>query len=127
MVRSCTLLIILWQLFVAVEIPLLPSRWRSCADDKPVKLTVELSASAHRNLLAYAEVLARETGQGAEPAKLIEPMLAWYGNGSRVCKNPSGNSSAINRQRITGCTAGINNPQISSQMLSARENGSLRQ
>ena len=28
-VRSCTLRIILWQLFVAVEILLLPSRWRS--------------------------------------------------------------------------------------------------
>ena len=33
-------------------------------DDKPVKLTVELSAAVHRALLAYAEVLARETGQG---------------------------------------------------------------
>ena len=33
------------------------------ADDKPVKLTVELPAAVHRDLLAYAEVLARETGQ----------------------------------------------------------------
>jgi hypothetical protein len=32
-------------------------------DDKPVKLTVELSADVHRDLLAYSEVLARETGQ----------------------------------------------------------------
>jgi hypothetical protein len=46
-------------------------------DDKPGKLSVELSAGVHRDLLAYAEVLARETGQGvAEPTKLIEPMLA---------------------------------------------------
>ena len=63
-VRSYMLLIILWQLFVAVEILLLPSRWRSCTDDKPVKLAIELSASVHRNLLACAEALARETGQG---------------------------------------------------------------
>jgi hypothetical protein len=48
-------------------------------DDKPVKLTVELSAAVHRDLLAYAEVLARETGQGiAEPTKPIAPMLARF-------------------------------------------------
>ena len=47
------------------------------ADDKPVKLTVELSAAVHRDLVAYGQVLARETGQGVvEPAKLIAPMLA---------------------------------------------------
>jgi hypothetical protein len=32
-------------------------------DDRPVKLTVELPGRLHRDLLAYAEVLARETGQ----------------------------------------------------------------
>ena len=32
-------------------------------DEKPVKLTVELPVGVHRDLLAYAEVLARETGQ----------------------------------------------------------------
>ena len=32
------------------------------ADDKPVKLTIELPALLHRDLVAYAEVLARETG-----------------------------------------------------------------
>ncbi len=46
------------------------------ADDRPVKLTVELPASLHRDLVAYGQVLARETGQSAvEPAKLIAPML----------------------------------------------------
>lgn len=45
-------------------------------DDKPVKLTVELPAQVHRDLLAYAQVLGRETGQSAiEPGKLIPPML----------------------------------------------------
>lgn len=45
------------------------------ADDKPVKVTVELPAIVHRDLAAYAEVLALETGRPAEPAKLIVPML----------------------------------------------------
>ncbi len=45
-------------------------------DDKPVKVTVELPAALHRDLVAYAEVLARETGQpAADPTKLIVPML----------------------------------------------------
>jgi hypothetical protein len=49
------------------------------ADDKPVRLTIELSAHVHRDLVAYAQVLARETGQAAiEPAKLIAPMLARF-------------------------------------------------
>lgn len=46
------------------------------ADDKPVKVTVELPADVHRNLVAYAEVLGRETGQPvSQPAKLIAPMV----------------------------------------------------
>jgi len=48
-------------------------------DDKPVKLTVELPAVVHRDLLAYVEVLARETGQPiADPSKLVAPMLARF-------------------------------------------------
>ncbi len=46
------------------------------ADDKPVRVTVELSAPLHRDLVAYAEVLARESGQPvSDPAKLIAPMV----------------------------------------------------
>lgn len=46
------------------------------ADDKPVKVTVELPATLHRDLVAYAEALARETGQSnADPVRLIVPML----------------------------------------------------
>jgi hypothetical protein len=45
-------------------------------DDKPVKLTVELPAPVHRDLIAYAKVLERETGQPIkDPAKLIAPMV----------------------------------------------------
>ena len=47
-------------------------------DDKPVKLTVELPADVHRNLVAYTELLAKETGQNHEPAKLVAPMLARF-------------------------------------------------
>jgi hypothetical protein len=48
-------------------------------DDKPVRLTVELPAALHCELVAYAEALGRETGQaGVEPAKLIGPMLARF-------------------------------------------------
>jgi hypothetical protein len=48
-------------------------------DDKPVKLTIELPATVHRDLVAYAAALAQETGQPAiEPAKLVAPMLARF-------------------------------------------------
>jgi hypothetical protein len=48
-------------------------------DQKPVKLTVELPAAVHRDLLAYAEALARESGQAiADPSKLVAPMLARF-------------------------------------------------
>jgi hypothetical protein len=49
------------------------------ADEKPVKLTVELPATVHRDLLAYAKALARETGQPiADPLKLVAPILARF-------------------------------------------------
>jgi hypothetical protein len=45
-------------------------------EDKPVKIALELPAPLHRDLVAYAELLGRETGQPIdEPAKLIAPML----------------------------------------------------
>jgi hypothetical protein len=47
-------------------------------DDKPVRLTVELPAALHRDLIAYSDVLGRETGQALEPTKLIAPMLARF-------------------------------------------------
>ena len=46
------------------------------ADDKPVKITLELPASLHRDLVAYAAILGREGGLGvADPLRLIVPML----------------------------------------------------
>lgn len=50
----------------------------SVLEERPVKLTVELSAETHRRLLAYAEALQRQTGQEVEPTRLVGPMLARF-------------------------------------------------
>jgi hypothetical protein len=47
-------------------------------DDKPVKISAELPANVHRDLVSYAEALARESGQPIDPARLIAPMLARF-------------------------------------------------
>ena len=48
-------------------------------DDKPVKVMLELPATLNRDIIAYAEVLARQSGQPvADPAKLIVPMLQHF-------------------------------------------------
>jgi len=45
-------------------------------DDKPIKLTIEVPAPVHRNLVTYAEAIGRESGQPApDPAKLVVPMI----------------------------------------------------
>lgn len=49
------------------------------ADDRPVKLTVELPAAVHRDLAAYAAALAVETGgETVTPEKLVGPMLSRF-------------------------------------------------
>jgi hypothetical protein len=47
-------------------------------DDKPVPVTIKLSAKVHRELIAYAEVLKQEGGPIIDPASLIAPMLARF-------------------------------------------------
>lgn len=48
-------------------------------DDTPVKITVELPAALHRDLLEYAKQLATETNSKvAEPGKLIVPMVGRF-------------------------------------------------
>jgi len=45
-------------------------------DDKPVKVTVELPADLHRDLIAYAQILGQETNHTpTDPVRLIVPML----------------------------------------------------
>ncbi len=58
--------------------PMAKLKLSAIPDDRPVKLTVELPAAAHRDLVAYAEMLGQESGQAVEPAKLIAPMLARF-------------------------------------------------
>lgn len=54
-------------------------------DDKPVRLTIELPAAVHRDLVEYGRLLANESGQAEiVPAKLIAPMLARFMEGDRV-------------------------------------------
>lgn len=53
-------------------------------DEKPVKLTVDLPATIHRDLVVYAEALGRETGQTTDPAKLVGPMLARFMSADRA-------------------------------------------
>jgi len=49
------------------------------ADDRPVKLSVELPATVHRDLVAYADALAAETGGSpVPPDKLVAPMLTRF-------------------------------------------------
>ena len=48
------------------------------ADERPVRLTLELPAAIHRELAAYAQVLGHETGQQTDPAKLVAPMIARF-------------------------------------------------
>ena len=48
-------------------------------DDKPVKVTLELPPTVHRDLIAYAEILGRSTGQPVTaPTKLIVPMITHF-------------------------------------------------
>jgi hypothetical protein len=49
------------------------------ADDKPVRLTIELPAGTHRDLVAYGQALGQQSGRPAiEPSKLVGPMLARF-------------------------------------------------
>ena len=52
---------------------------RAPDDPKPVKVTLELPSIIHRDLVAYAEILAHHIGQPiGDPVKLIGPMLAQF-------------------------------------------------
>ena len=47
-------------------------------NDKPVKITFELPAQVHRDLIAYAEALGGESNSQVEPVRLIAPMLSRF-------------------------------------------------
>lgn len=69
------------------------------ADDKPVKITLELPAALHRDLMAYADLLTHEGGQSVtDPAKLIGPMIARFmaTDRRRLCGDGAAQSSMLN-------------------------------
>ncbi len=49
-------------------------------EEKPIKITLDLPAGVHRDLVAYGEALAREMNEAApiDPARLIAPMLTRF-------------------------------------------------
>lgn len=70
------------------------------ADEKPLRPTAELPAAVHRDLLAYADVLGRETGQAVEAAHLVAPMLARFMATDRgFCKARKATNTAVKAQR----------------------------
>lgn len=73
-------------------------------DDKPVKVTVELSAALHRELLAYADALAQETSRPvADPVKLIPPMIERFMASDRgFAKTRKGRQNAREASRQGG-------------------------
>jgi hypothetical protein len=44
-------------------------------DDRPIRITITVSAALHARLGAYAAALAAETGQRVEPVKMIPHMV----------------------------------------------------
>ncbi|WP_309622203.1 DUF2274 domain-containing protein [Novosphingobium sp.] len=49
------------------------------AEDKPIRLTIELPAAVHRDLVAYAGILGAASGKSAiAPEKLIAPMITRF-------------------------------------------------
>jgi hypothetical protein len=49
------------------------------ADEKPVRLTLELPAALHRDLVRYGEAVGREAGTApVDPVRLVAPMLARF-------------------------------------------------
>ena len=61
-------------------------------EDKPVKVTVELPGPLHRDLAAYAEVLARETAHEAPrvPLRVAAMISINVSTASRVASHLAG-------------------------------------
>jgi hypothetical protein len=70
-------------------------------DERPVKITVEMPAAVHRDLVVYADVFAQEHGQTVEPAKLVPLMLAKFMATdhvfTRARRSKSGKAESLNR------------------------------
>jgi Protein of unknown function (DUF2274) len=79
------------------------------ADEKPVKLTVELPAAVHRDLLAYANALARETGQSiADPSNWSR--RCWHGSWRRTAHLQKLGAKIKSKARDSALSAASGNP-----------------
>jgi hypothetical protein len=47
-------------------------------DERPVRLTVELPAAVHKDLVTYGEIIGRESGGAVAPSRLVVPMLTRF-------------------------------------------------
>jgi hypothetical protein len=47
-------------------------------DQKPVRLTIEVPAAVHRDLVVYSELLGQDTGTPVDVVKMIPAMLARF-------------------------------------------------
>lgn len=75
------------------------------ADDKPVRVTVELPARLHRDLGDYAEILGRETGRpAADAARLIVPMLERFIATDRAFLKARRQDAAAGRSKLSRLT-----------------------
>jgi len=68
-------------------------------DDKPIKVSVELPANLHRDLVAYAEAMGNQSGQPVnDPVKLIAPMLARFMASDRAFSKAKATSRLSKRE-----------------------------
>ena len=63
-------------------------------DEKPVKLTVEIPASAHRDLLTYAELVASQSSHDVvDPGRLVVEMIKGFMAADRTFLKLKGRAS----------------------------------
>lgn len=75
----------------------------SIDDNRPVKLSIELPAEVYRSLLAYADLLRKESGGAAlEPARLISPMIQRFMATDREFKKRRRSGEALARTAEQG-------------------------
>lgn len=55
-----------------------PLKLAGLEDDTPVKMTIEMPADVHRDLVLYADTLSRQGDRVFAPAQLIIPMLTRF-------------------------------------------------
>ena len=65
-------------------------------DDKPIKLTIDLPANVHRDLIAYAEALAHETPNDWRPGEACgSDAGAFHGDRPRLQGAPQASTACL--------------------------------